>query len=56
VARRTGIRAKQRGTGCPGRWICVLTLRNFVVFAQFDDFVNVFTPKSFQNDDRVALR
>jgi hypothetical protein len=49
-----GIRAKQKGKG-GGRRTCELTLRRFVVFAQFDDFVNVLTSKGLLDDDNIAL-
>src|SRR5882757_2034052 len=38
-----------------GRRTWALTLRRFVVFAQFDDFVNVLTSKGLLDDDNIAL-
>jgi len=32
-----------------------LTFRSFVVFAQFDNFVDVLSSKGFLNDNDIAL-
>ena len=50
----SGIRAKQRGKMREiGMW--ELTFGSFVVFAQFNDFINVLASKSFLNDNNIAL-